>query len=56
MFYDIFRSVGGQWHLYDRVHAPSRRAACRQVNSLMRGKVKVRLASQQVSIKTGGEA
>lgn len=52
MFYDIFRSVDGNWHLYDRVHAPSRRAACRQVPSLLHGRVKVCLASQQVSIKT----
>lgn len=54
MFYDIFRSVDGCWRLHDRVEAESRRAACKKVNSLLRGRVKVCLASQQVSIKREG--
>lgn len=53
-FYDIYRMGGGDWVLWDRVEAPSRRAATRRVPSLLRGRFKVDLAAQQVSIKREG--
>lgn len=51
-FYDIFRPFECGWLLYDRVEAPSRRAAVKQVPGLLRGQCKVALAAQQKSLRT----
>ena len=54
-YFDVYRFDECQWILWDRVEAPSRRAAVAKVPSLLKGRgFKVSLAAQQVSIKREG--